>query len=144
MSCSRTTTQWRRWGSNPRPFGLESSTLPLSHCAPCVLGKVRYLIALIPDLCLLHFYEEYKVSILKLNQGRLKQGRAAISAWDTPYWLPNIIKTRRKSTLGLCQRCTSSMCEHNYAKFENEGMKSFWIKDFTQINNVSTPKVVMT
>ena len=34
MSCSKTTTQWRRWGSNPRPFGLESSTLPLSHCAP--------------------------------------------------------------------------------------------------------------
>ena len=34
VSCSRTTTQWRRWGSNPRPFGLESSTLPLSHCAP--------------------------------------------------------------------------------------------------------------
>ena len=30
VSCSRTTTQWRRWGSNPRPFGLESSTLPLS------------------------------------------------------------------------------------------------------------------
>ena len=26
------TTQWRRWGSNPRPFGLESRTLPLSHC----------------------------------------------------------------------------------------------------------------
>ena len=26
--------QWRRWGSNPRPFGLESSTLPLSHFAP--------------------------------------------------------------------------------------------------------------
>ena len=34
MSSSRTTTQWRRWGSNPLPFGLESSTLPLSHCAP--------------------------------------------------------------------------------------------------------------
>ena len=34
MSWSRTTTQWRRGGSNPRPFGLESSTLPLSHCAP--------------------------------------------------------------------------------------------------------------
>ena len=33
MSCSKTTTQWRRWGSYPRPFGLESSTLPLSHCA---------------------------------------------------------------------------------------------------------------
>ena len=28
------TTQWRRWGSNLRPFGLESSALPLSHCAP--------------------------------------------------------------------------------------------------------------
>ena len=26
------TTQWQRWGSNPRPTGLESSTLPLSHC----------------------------------------------------------------------------------------------------------------
>ena len=23
-----------RWGSNPRPLCLESSTLPLSHCAP--------------------------------------------------------------------------------------------------------------
>ena len=28
-------TQWRRCNLNPRPFGLESSTLPLSHCAPC-------------------------------------------------------------------------------------------------------------
>ena len=28
------TTQWRWWGSNPQPLGLESSTLPLSHCAP--------------------------------------------------------------------------------------------------------------
>ena len=28
------TTQWRPWGSNPWPLGLESSTLPLSHCAP--------------------------------------------------------------------------------------------------------------
>ena len=27
-------THRRRWGSNPRPFGLQSSTLPLSHCAP--------------------------------------------------------------------------------------------------------------
>ena len=34
------TTQWRRWGSNPWPFGLESSTLPLSHCAPSYLSKV--------------------------------------------------------------------------------------------------------
>ena len=28
------TTQWGQWGSNQRPLGLESSTLPLSHCAP--------------------------------------------------------------------------------------------------------------
>ena len=27
------TTQWRQWGSNPRPLCRESSTLPLSHCA---------------------------------------------------------------------------------------------------------------
>ena len=39
MFLLKDTTQWRRWGSNPRPFGLESSTLPLSHYAPyvCVL-----------------------------------------------------------------------------------------------------------
>ena len=34
MFLLKDTTQWRRWGSNPQPFGLESSTLPLSHCAP--------------------------------------------------------------------------------------------------------------
>ena len=40
-----TTTQRCRWGSNPRLFGLESSTLPLSHSAPynevhvCVTSK---------------------------------------------------------------------------------------------------------
>ena len=28
------TTQWRWWHSEPRPLGLESSTLTLSHCAP--------------------------------------------------------------------------------------------------------------
>ena len=33
MFLLKDTTQWRRWGLNPRPFGLESSTLPLSHCA---------------------------------------------------------------------------------------------------------------
>ena len=33
VSSSKTTTQWHRWGSNLRPFDLESSTLPLSHFA---------------------------------------------------------------------------------------------------------------
>ena len=28
------TTQWRWCSTNPQPLGLESSTLPLSHCAP--------------------------------------------------------------------------------------------------------------
>ena len=40
------TTQWRRWGSIPRPRGLEPSTIPLSHCAPydqcCVIHKCVY------------------------------------------------------------------------------------------------------
>ena len=36
MFLLKDTTQWRRWGSNPRPIGLESSTLPLSHCTPIV------------------------------------------------------------------------------------------------------------
>ena len=27
-------TMQGQWGSNLRPLGLESSTLPLSHCAP--------------------------------------------------------------------------------------------------------------
>ena len=36
--------QWRRWGSNPQPFGLESSTLPLSHCAPFQLQCDRWTI----------------------------------------------------------------------------------------------------
>ena len=38
---SKTTTQWRRWDSNPRSHGLESSTLPLSHCAPFEYLEVR-------------------------------------------------------------------------------------------------------
>ena len=37
MFSLKDTTQWSRWDSNPRPFGLESSTLPLSHCAPYTL-----------------------------------------------------------------------------------------------------------
>ena len=44
MSCSRTTTQWRHWGLNPRPLGLESSTLLLSHCAPHVVFVVKHLL----------------------------------------------------------------------------------------------------
>ena len=42
MFLLKDTTQWRRWGSNPRPFGLESTTLPLSHCAPCLHAGVVF------------------------------------------------------------------------------------------------------
>ena len=39
VSCSRATRQWRWWGSNLWPLSLESSTLPLSHCAPYLVKK---------------------------------------------------------------------------------------------------------
>ena len=32
ISLLKDTMQWPRWGSNLRPLGLQSSTLPLSHC----------------------------------------------------------------------------------------------------------------
>ena len=35
MFLLKETTQWRRWGSNPRPLGLDSSTQPLSHLCFC-------------------------------------------------------------------------------------------------------------
>ena len=34
MFLLKDTMQWPRWGSNPLPLSLESSTLPLSHSAP--------------------------------------------------------------------------------------------------------------
>ena len=34
MFLLKDTMQWCRWGLNRGPFSLESSTLPLSHCAP--------------------------------------------------------------------------------------------------------------
>ena len=34
MSCSRTQRSDAGAARNPRPLGLESSTLPLSHCVP--------------------------------------------------------------------------------------------------------------
>ena len=46
MFLLKDTTQWRRWGSDPWPFGLESSTLPLSHCAPSIMGMESWQIML--------------------------------------------------------------------------------------------------
>ena len=44
------TTQWCQWGSNPGPLGLESSTLPLSHCAlSCVILRIRKNIDIFTD-----------------------------------------------------------------------------------------------
>ena len=42
MFLLKDTTQWRRWGSNPRSFGLESSALPLSHCSPLKGGAYQW------------------------------------------------------------------------------------------------------
>ena len=41
------TTHWRRWGLNPRPLGLESSTLPLHHCAPILQCRLLTLIQVV-------------------------------------------------------------------------------------------------
>ena len=38
LSLLKDTTHWHQWGSNPQPLGLESSTLPLSHCAQVAQG----------------------------------------------------------------------------------------------------------
>ena len=43
MFLLKDTTQWRRWGSNLRPLGLGSSTLPLSYCTPILCSnKTRH------------------------------------------------------------------------------------------------------
>ena len=55
MFLLKDTTQWRRWGSYPRPFGLESSTLPLSHCAPIHICTLCFNILLLLPI-LYHTY----------------------------------------------------------------------------------------
>ena len=62
------TTQWRRWGSNPRPLGLESSTLPLSHCAPLQFAVlfcyfVRWWLMMLYVTCL----SEFSVIVLSVK-----------------------------------------------------------------------------
>ena len=51
MFLLKDTTQWHRWGSNPQPLGLESSTLQLSHCAP-----VEYLVTSNNQRAITHHY----------------------------------------------------------------------------------------
>ena len=41
MFLLKNTTQWRWWGLNPQPLGLESSTLLLSHWAPYINDDVE-------------------------------------------------------------------------------------------------------
>ena len=76
------TTQWRRWGLNPWPLDLESSNIPLSHCA--------------------HIWKEiftntehvYIVTSRKQQQHVLCWPYETISAYQlTSYW---------KSTVGHC------------------------------------------
>ena len=50
MFLLKDTTQWHQWGSNPRSLGLESSTLPLSHCAPSLYIESCSLITLFTNV----------------------------------------------------------------------------------------------
>ena len=62
MFLLKDTKQWRRWGSNPRPLGLESSLLPLCHCAP-----TKVLIILTENWKIQHFsYPELKRNIINI------------------------------------------------------------------------------
>ena len=42
MFLLKDTKQWCRWGSNPQPFSLESSTLPLSHTHQWWVMIIKY------------------------------------------------------------------------------------------------------
>ena len=66
MFLLKDTTQWRRWGLNPLPLGLESSTLPLSHCAP------------ISGIWFFHCH----------NEGHLMQGMALLIKIGSPEEFP--------------------------------------------------------
>ena len=68
------TTQWRRWGLNPWPLGLESSTLPLSHCAR---GPLEYLNLVRKQVESLYFPESKK-------QRRLSDCTNILSVWSSP------------------------------------------------------------
>ena len=68
MFLLKDTTQWRRWGSNPRPLGLDSSSLPLSHCAPLstlirVRNSIRHKLVNPPTFL---FFFRWESSILSL------------------------------------------------------------------------------
>ena len=58
------TAQWRRWRSNTQQLGLESSTLPLSHCAPQWWIKIRLKFILYHELAISEiFTRESKDSV---------------------------------------------------------------------------------
>ena len=47
MFLLKDTTQWRKRGSNPRPLGHESRTLPQGHCAPMILEPTWRLLVMV-------------------------------------------------------------------------------------------------
>ena len=84
VSCSRTTTQWRRWGSNLRPFGLESSTLPLSHCAPKVLRNswnLQNVLESLPEKCMCNLKQFGKVTIFYRKMPTAPDLRERMNFW---------------------------------------------------------------
>ena len=93
------TTQWRRWGSNPRPLGLQSSTLPLSPKLPPIfqcnwkLQRIR--------VC------NEKLVSLFLNPSICCRYSKELSHWDTwnilrrLIWVSNVCLCPTKRMLGL-------------------------------------------
>ena len=61
MFLLKDTTQWCRWGSNPRPFGLDSSTLPLRPLSGPIWAQI--------------FRKGYQQTTLDGNKSRLQQNR---------------------------------------------------------------------
>ena len=82
--------QWRRWGSNPRTFVLQSSALPLSHCAltwicNCVVETVWILISWLlmkpADLDLHCFQKRYSILEKYPCSALIRSNMVCASTW---------------------------------------------------------------
>ena len=58
-----------RWGSNPRPFGLESSTLPLSHCVAVGIHQNKIFQKLGSNIIWTMFLENFVFAVCKQQRG---------------------------------------------------------------------------
>ena len=119
MSCSRTTKQWGWLEWNPRPFGLESSTLPLSHCAPVENPVDRFLLQRGPLRRLLIIFLAHQIGI-----------SAVLLIWDN--WVSYILY----QPVGMIKsnsRTSKDKWRHRYVKVTSlchmshpSVFRSFW------------------